>query len=105
MKQKDFRNGIVASLQMMGQPLFRPPGPDGWKEEDEAWITPPGLAARIRWSTAFAERIEADYDPRDFLKIALADAASPLLEFAVAGSESHAEGLALTLISPEFNRR
>ena len=105
MNQKDFRNGIVASLQMMGQPIFRPAGPDGWKEEAEAWITPPGLAARIRWSTAFAERIEADFDPRDFLKTALADAATPLLEFAVAGSESRAEGLALTLISPEFNRR
>ncbi|MEO1025747.1 MAG: DUF1800 domain-containing protein [Pseudomonadota bacterium] len=105
MKQKDFRRGIVASLEMMGQPLFRPPGPDGWKEEAEAWITPPGLAARSRWSTAFAERIEQDHDPRDFLKTALADAATPLLEFAVAGSESRAEGLALTLVSPEFNRR
>lgn len=105
MKQKDFRTGIVASLQSMGQPLFRPPGPDGWPEDDNEWITPPGLAARIRWSTAFAERIEVDYDPRAFLETALADAATPLLEFAVAGSESRAEGLALTLISPEFNRR
>lgn len=105
MKQKEFRAGIVGSMQLMGQPLFRPPGPDGWKEEADAWITPPGLAARIRWSTAFVERIESSHDPRAFLKTALADAASPVLEFAVGGSESRAEGLALTLISPEFNRR
>lgn len=103
--RKDFRTGIVGSLQLMGQPLFQPPGPDGWKEEAEAWITPPGLAARIRWSVAFAERIESGHDPRAFLSTALDDAASPLLSRAVAGSESRVEGIALTLVSPEFNRR
>jgi len=106
MNQSDFRNGLIGALALMGQPLFQPPGPDGWKDTAEDWITPPGLAARIRWSTAFAERVEdAGIDPRDFLNIALADAASPLLQRAVAGSESRAEGIALTLISPEFNRR
>ncbi len=105
MKQSDFRNGVVGALQLMGQPLFVPPGPDGWSEAPETWITPPGLAARIRWSVALAERMEATHDPRDFLETALADAATPLLSRAVAGSESRVEGLALTLISPEFNRR
>lgn len=105
MKRSDFRNGVVGALQLMGQPLFAPPGPDGWSEAPETWITPPGLAARIRWAVALAERIEATHDPRTFLETTLADAATPLLSRAVAGSESRVEGLALTLISPEFNRR
>ena len=89
----------------MGQPMFKAPGPDGWDEAPETWITPPGLAARIKWAIAFSERIQDWHDPRTFLDRALAEAASPLLRFAVAGSESRVEGLALTLVSPEFNRR
>lgn len=102
---QDFRTGILGAMHLMGQPYLSPPGPDGWDEAQEAWITPPGLAARIKWAAAFAERLEATHDPRTFLESALADAASPVLEFAVAGSESRVEGIALALVSPEFNRR
>ena len=102
---KDLRDGVVGAMQLMGQQMFMPPGPDGWDEAPETWVTPPGLAARIRWAVGFSERIHENHDPRAFLDRALADAASPLLEFAVAGSESRVEGLALTLVSPEFNRR
>ena len=104
-KQKDMRDAIVGAMQLMGQTPFRPPGPDGWNEAPETWITPPGLAARIRWSIGFAERIESTTDPRDFLQHALSDAATPLLIRAVGGAESRVEGLAITLVSPEFNRR
>lgn len=105
MKRKELRDGVVSATQAMGQTLFRPPGPDGWSEDASAWITPPGLAARIRWSVGFAERIQGSQDPRLFLKHALADAATPLLTRAVRGAESRSEGLAITLVSPEFNRR
>lgn len=104
-KPNDLRQGVLGAMQLMGQPFFQPPGPDGWSEDPASWITPPGLAARIRWATAYAERIEATHDPRTFLETALADAASPRLRFAVAGSESRVEGIALALVSPEFNRR
>ncbi len=105
LKPDDLRTGVFEAMRLMGQPYMMPPGPDGWNEMPDAWITPPGLAARIRWATGFAERIEATHDPRVFLRNALADAASPLLEFAVGGSESRVEGIALALVSPEFNRR
>ena len=105
LRQSELRSGIVEPLQAMGQAPLRPPGPDGWSEDPDDWITPPGLAARIRWAVAFAERIEGEFDPRDFLNHALADAASSNLSFAVNGAESRVEGIALTLISPEFNRR
>ena len=92
-------------LAAMGQPLFRPDGPDGWSEAPEAWITPATLAARLRWSGKLVDDLLKDSDPREFLEAALGDAASDLLKFAVAGSESRAEGVALVLVSPDFNRR
>ncbi len=63
-------------------------------------VTDPGLAAQIRWATAFAERIGPNQVPHLFLKTAFADAASPVLKFAVGGSENQIEGIALTLVSP-----
>lgn len=105
MPRRDFRQGVVGALQLMGQPPFQPQGPDGWPEEAAAWITPPGLAGRIRWAAGYAEKVLRDRDPRAFLDTALGDVASPTLRFAVAGAESRIEGCALTLASPEFNRR
>ncbi|MEM9970730.1 MAG: DUF1800 family protein, partial [Pseudomonadota bacterium] len=101
----ELRKGLVQQLATMGQPLLRPPGPDGWDNAPESWITPPLLAARIGWAGALAERIAPDHDPRAFLTSTLGDAASEQLTFAVNGAESRTEGIALTLVSPEFNRR
>jgi uncharacterized protein (DUF1800 family) len=105
LKPRDIRNDLMEPLAAMGQPLFRPDGPDGWSEAPEAWITPATLAARLRWSGKLVDDILKDGDPRVFLEAALGDAASELLKFAVAGSESRAEGNALVLVSPDFNRR
>ncbi|MEL7106320.1 MAG: DUF1800 domain-containing protein [Pseudomonadota bacterium] len=105
MPRRDLRQGIVGALGLMGQPPFQPQGPDGWPENPEAWITPPGLAGRIRWAAAYSEKVLKDRDPRSFLETALGDVAPPTLRFAVAGAESRIEGCALTLASPEFNRR
>jgi uncharacterized protein (DUF1800 family) len=99
------RRGLMRPLASMGQPLWRPVGPDGWPEEPAAWITPAALAARLRWALAFAERALADTDPRAFVQTALRDASSSELRFAVAGAERRVEGVALVLSSPEFNRR
>ncbi|MEK6216016.1 MAG: DUF1800 domain-containing protein [Boseongicola sp.] len=105
LKPRDIRNDLMEPLAAMGQPLFRPGGPDGWPEAPEAWITPATLASRLRWSGKIVDDLLKDSDPRDFLEAALGDAASDLLKFAVAGSESRAEGIALVLVSPDFNRR
>jgi len=98
--------GIVFSMASMGQPLLAAPGPDGWPEEPEAWVTPMGLATRIRWSMEMPGRfLKPLPDPRDFVKTALDDAASPELIWAAGASETVAQGVGLVLASPEFNRR
>lgn len=102
---RDVNTHFLRPLAEMGQPLWRANGPDGWPEAPETWITPVGLAARLRWSQSFVERALTGTDPRDFLETAIGDAASGTLRFAVSGAEQRSEGLVLVLASPEFNRR
>ena len=102
---KELRQGIANPMTSMGQVPNRPAGPDGWPEEASAWITPATLSARIEWAGELARKFGQDRDPREFLDVALADAASDNTSFLVAGAESKWEGVALVLASPEFNRR
>jgi len=102
---KELRQGIANPMTSMGQVPNRPSRPDGWPEEASAWITPATLSARIEWAGELARKFGQDRDPREFLDVALADAASDNTSFLVAGAESKWEGVALVLASPEFNRR
>ncbi|MEM9047777.1 MAG: DUF1800 domain-containing protein [Pseudomonadota bacterium] len=92
-------------LLRMGQKMMDPAGPNGWPEEAEAWITPQGLAGRMEAAREFSRMHAERLDPRAFLETALRDAASERLRFAVSAAEQKWEGLLLTLLSPEFNRR
>ncbi|GKY87787.1 DUF1800 domain-containing protein [Sinisalibacter aestuarii] len=102
----ELRKGIRQPLAHMGQPYQAPPGPDGWPEEAEAWITPPALAERIGWAMALAGEYSAALpDPRAFVETALGGTASETLLGAVRAAESREAAVALVLASAEFNRR
>ncbi|MEM7546861.1 MAG: DUF1800 domain-containing protein [Pseudomonadota bacterium] len=92
-------------LVRMNQIVYVPPGPQGWPEEAEAWITPQGLSERIDWASRLGRKVAARTDPRDFLRTALADHMSDETEFAATRAAERWEGIALVLASPEFNRR
>ncbi len=97
--------GVHSAMVAMGQDLFRPSGPDGWSEAVADWITPPALAARIEWAGLLANKFGQDTDPRLLLDQVLGQTASPDLRTIVAEAESRWEGVALMLVSPQFNRR
>ena len=93
-------------LQLMGQLWLRPNGPDGWPEPDEAWITPPGISARLRWAMAAPRRLRPDLpDPRAFVTHALGSTAPEPVRFAASAAESTREAIGLVLASPAFQRR
>lgn len=100
-RREFFKNPV----DRMGQPILKTPGPNGWPEEAESWITPHGIAARLNWSLEIAQDLGADLDPRAFVSNTLKELAGETLQYAVAGAEQRNEGLALVLVSPEFNRR
>lgn len=98
------RRYLAGPLQVMGQPWLSPPGPDGWPEGVEDWITPQGLAARIEWALMASGALGKRLEPRDLAVAALGDAAGWTLPGVVGSAESRVEGVALVLASPEFNR-
>lgn len=106
MTEQDWRRLIVGPMALMGQVWQKPAGPDGWPEADAAWITPQGLAARMRWAMAAPARlVEALPDPRDFVRTALGSYAEAPVVFAAGAAETRAEAIGLVLSSPAFQRR
>ena len=89
----------------MGQPWKAAPGPDGWPEPIETWITPQGLAERIGWAMRWPAVLRPLPDPKTLAETALADRASAATLWAVVRAESLAEGVGIVFSSPEFNRR
>lgn len=96
---------LPEALMRMGQPIFRPRGPDGWPEAAEDWLTPPMMAARIDFAVDAARAAAETKDPLVVTDLVLGDLASPPLRFAVQGAEQRWEGVAVLLGSPEFMRR
>jgi len=106
LERKELRGWLTSPMTKMGQTWGRPPGPDGWPEEAEAWITAQGLAARVEWAMRVPRKLCDDLpDPRHLLETALADTASEPLKWAVPRAESRREGVAILLASADFNRR
>lgn len=100
------RQTVWTPLMRMGQKWLEAPGPDGWPEAAQAWITPQSLAARIEWAmSAPSAWMRQLPDPSAFLETALGDLASSELRFAAQGAETRADGIGLILASPEFHRR
>ncbi len=110
-KLTDMRRGVrtstlLAPMQLMGQTWQSPPGPDGWPEEDEAWITPQGVSARLRWAMIVPGNLRRDLpDPRDFVGQALGSDIPDAVRFAAMAAEHRMDGVGLVLASPAFQRR
>jgi uncharacterized protein (DUF1800 family) len=97
---------LLRPMSLMGQSWRNPNGPDGWPEAAENWITPQGLAIRIRWGMEVPGRLVTPMpDPREFALHALGAAADEQLLWAVDRAESQREGVGLVFASPAFNRR
>jgi uncharacterized protein (DUF1800 family) len=96
--------GLYA-LRRMGQPTWQPPSPAGFPEGFDAWVNASELAERISWAHRAIGRYGKQYDPRQFLKDTLADAARDDTIRVVSQAPNRMTGLTLVLASPEFNRR
>lgn len=96
---------VVLPIGAMGQRWKSPPGPDGWPEEIDTWITPQALAERIGWAMRWPATLAPLPEPAALAEIALGDRASAATKWAVVRAETRAEGVGLVFASPEFNRR
>jgi uncharacterized protein (DUF1800 family) len=92
-------------LNVLGQPLWSPAGPNGFPDTNAAWAAPEGLKLRLDLAAQAASRAGNNIDPRDLLELAFADAASLETRQTIEHAESRQQALALLLMSPEFQRR
>jgi uncharacterized protein (DUF1800 family) len=95
----------LGSLNLLGQPLWSPSGPNGFPDSNAAWAAPEGIKLRLDISAQISSRLADSIDPRDLLELVAADAASSETRRTVERAETRQQALALLLMSPEFQRR
>lgn len=106
LKRREMRRLFHDPLRLMGQPWMRPNGPDGFPENDSAWVTPQGIATRLEWAmNAPGRLLERLPDPRAFVTTALGDDVPPAVAFAARSAEDRRVAIGLILASPAFQRR
>jgi uncharacterized protein (DUF1800 family) len=95
----------LGGLNVLGQPLWSPAGPNGFPDTNAAQAAPEGMKLRLDIAAQVSSRIGNSVDARDLLEFAFADTASPETRRAIERAESRQQALALLLMSPEFQRR
>jgi uncharacterized protein (DUF1800 family) len=97
--------GVLGGLNVLGQPLWSPAGPNGFPDSNAAWTAPEGMKLRLDIASQVASRLNNNLDPRELLELAAADAASEETRRTIERAESRQQAMAILLMSPEFQRR
>ena len=98
-------NPSLGALSLLGQPLWAPPGPNGFSDVSAAWATAEGMKTRLDIADRIAARIPDGPNPVDLFDALAGSAASADTRRALASAASRRQGLALLLMSPEVQRR
>jgi uncharacterized protein (DUF1800 family) len=101
----EFGDGAVAGLRMMGQVPLNAPSPAGWADTAESWVAPEAMMTRIQWALAAGQKLDGHADARAVAQGSIQPIASDRTMFHINNAPSPAEGLALLIASPEFQRR
>src|SRR5262249_30298212 len=65
---------VMQAHNLLGEPLWRPPAPNGFADESAPWLD--GLTQRLDIANQFARRLGAEADPREVFEQALVPLAS-----------------------------
>lgn len=97
---------IAGPLAATGQPLWQPPGPNGFADTEAAWATAEGMKTRIDVAAGWGRQAAGSIaDPRQLTHDIFGPLASADTRQAVARAESKQQAIAIMLMSPEFQRR
>ncbi len=95
---------VLQALKVLGQPPMEPPSPAGYADDVETWLAPDAMTNRLDVAEMLAADA-GDVDPRAIAEDILGTRLGTLTAQAIERAESPAQGLALLLMSPEFQRR
>jgi uncharacterized protein (DUF1800 family) len=102
----DFEGRNMARvLKAFGQEPWNPTSPQGFAITSADWLAPDAMTNRLDFAELAAGRASADIDPRPLVGDLFGDTVSRDTREAVERAESPRQGLALLLMSPEFQRR
>jgi uncharacterized protein (DUF1800 family) len=96
---------LLNMLDALGQPLWQPSGPNGFPDNEAAWASAEGFSTRLDVADRLSRLARITISPSDLLEDVIGPLASVDTRRAVARAESPAQGFALLLMSPEFQRR
>jgi len=96
---------IIAPFQLLGQRPYTPGSPAGWPDTAARWDGPDALMQRIEWAAAVGNRAGNRVSPDDLAERVLGAALGDHTRTAISRAASAAQGIALLLASPEFQRR
>jgi uncharacterized protein (DUF1800 family) len=94
---------FMGGQALLGEPLWRPPAPNGFPDYQSAWID--GLAQRADIASNFSGRVADRLDPVALVDQGLGPLASAETRDTVLRAGSRSQALTLLLMAPEFLRR
>ena len=89
----------------LGQPLWTPPSPKGWPDDDHAWLAPSAIRERLRIAQQAARQADRLSDPRGLAEDLLGPVLGSETRQTIARAETREQGFELMIMSPEFLRR
>jgi uncharacterized protein (DUF1800 family) len=95
----------LGNLNVLGQPLWSPAGPNGFADSNDIWASPEGIKLRLDLAAQIAARVGDAFDPRELIEVIAGAAASKETQQTIERAESRQQAMALLLMSPEFQRR
>lgn len=100
----DANPGRILNIQgNLGEPLWRPPSPKGFADDQATWLD--GMGQRLDMANTLAERTAGRIDPRFVVEKVFESTLSRDAAQAIARAESRQQALVLLFMAPEFHRR
>jgi len=93
----------LRALTQMGHKPFAAGSPAGYSQLNRDWTGSDALMKRIDWVNFISKRTA--YSPQVLASRIFDSQLSPITVKSIAGAESRVQGLAMLLLSPEFQRR
>ncbi len=94
---------LVGGLNLLGEPLWRPPAPKGFPDDSAAWLA--GLSTRLDIANTFAQRTADRLEPGAIAEWAIGPLATAETREAIKRAESKPQQLTMLMMAPEFLRR
>jgi uncharacterized protein (DUF1800 family) len=94
---------LLQAQNLLGEPLWRPPAPNGFSDDSASWTD--GLGQRLDIANTLARRGGSFVEPVAVASRAFGPLFSDETRQALAHAESRPQAIALLLMAPEFQRR